>query len=593
MPGKNDNGEVTLHAAALDSAADSPILANSFSRSVPSAGDTRQIWHAAQRDLSAQLNKREYEDWIENLSLLELDHNTARIAAPTSYACKRLESNYGEVVSRALSEVVGQTLSVEFTVDGPVQGQMFDTPSPKTELVGATRPAPLHGIKSRGPYQSANGNGNNNNNGHYGTPQNRSNNYYGGSNGYGGTRNGNGGNNFGVKNRPPRQYNRDLDGANPYAYPEEAPEIEDPTTDQSGTFFQEPNDYDAQALKHGLNPRYVFDRYIVGSSNRMAAAAGRSVAENPGNSYNPLFIYGGVGLGKTHLLHAIGHEALRLRSYLKVLYVSSEKFTNELVNCIQSNRMEEFRARYRSIDILMIDDIQFIAGKESTQEEFFHTFNTLVEANKQVVISSDRTPKSMMTLEDRLRSRFEGGLISDVSLPDYEMRLAILRGKAEHQPAPISADVMEFIAHKVPSNIRELEGALIRVVAFGFLNKMPITVELAAQALSDALQNSRKKLVTKERIIEAVSNFYNVEMKELQGRSRSADIVLPRQVAMYIIREQTDHSLVEIGQSLGGRDHTTVMHGLEKIEAAIENNSQLRQQINHIIQSVYNGDGLK
>jgi chromosomal replication initiator protein len=323
----------------------------------------------------------------------------------------------------------------------------------------------------------------------------------------------------------------------------------------------------------------------------MAAAAGRSVAENPGNSYNPLFIYGGVGLGKTHLLHAIGHEALRLRPYLKIMYVSSEKFTNDLINGIREQRMEEFRNRYRSMDILMIDDIQFIAGKDQTQEEFFHTFNTLVEANKQVVISSDRSPKSMLTLEDRLRSRFEGGLIADVSLPDYEMRLLILQAKAKYQQIHIPQEVMEFIAHKIPSNIRELEGALIRVVAFGFLNKMAISVDLAAQALNDSLLNSRKKLVTKERIIDAVANFYNVEMKDLLGKSRSADIVLPRQVAMYIIREQTDHSLVEIGQSLGGRDHTTIMHGLDKIEQALDSNIQLRQQINTITQIVYNGEG--
>ncbi|HEX2915444.1 MAG TPA: chromosomal replication initiator protein DnaA [Chloroflexia bacterium] len=588
MTGNNDNPELkeVRSVIMVDGNHNSPDY---NARNSANSEDTRRIWQIALRDLQTQFERNEYDSWIKNLALVELTQESALIAAPTSYARRRLESEYGEVVSRTLSGVVGQDLHVQFTVEAPVQGQLFEqVPDPSEKrghymstANGNHRPAPGPGIKSRGPYLNLNHSNPNQNR----PVQNRGSSQYYGSNGY------SNGSHNGFSGRT--EMEQGMDNLN-YAYREEVAEFDDAVTPGPNMAVgEQTSQYEAQALQFGLNPRYIFDRYIVGSSNRMAAAAGRSVAENPGNSYNPLFIYGGVGLGKTHLLHAIGHEALRLRPYLKVLYVSSEKFTNELVNGIREQRMEEFRIRYRNIDLLMIDDIQFIAGKDQTQEEFFHTFNTLVEANKQVVISSDRPPKSMLTLEDRLRSRFEGGLMSDISLPDYEMRLAILQAKAQYQPIPIPADVMEFIAHKVPSNIRELEGALIRVVAFGFLNKMPITVDLASQALNDALLNSRKKLVTKERIVETVANFYNIEMKELTGRSRSADIVLPRQVAMYILREQTDHSLVEIGQALGGRDHTTVMHGLEKIEQALDTNSQLRQQINSITQIVYNGESMK
>lgn len=592
MPGSNNNGQNYSFEDSYNSNPEKSALLDMAPRKGGAFNNTRQIWQIALDELSGQLETHAYNSWIKNLSLLEINEGTALIAAPSSYACRRLETEYTDLVGRAISGVVGEQLDVQFTVesaevDTPVQGQLFD-PAPVSATRAASyangqapaRPIPSPGIKSRGPYinnldQTALA-------GSRLAPPRNSPAQYGQNNrpkpapvGYG------------IKSRPTDLH---VNSYNNYNYNAEVPSSE-PVMEAPYQAPSQPSDYEEKAVQFGLNPRYVFDKYIVGSSNRMAAAAGRSVAENPGNSYNPLFIYGGVGLGKTHLLHAIGHEALRLRPYLKIMYVSSEKFTNDLINGIREQRMEEFRSRYRSMDILMIDDIQFIAGKDQTQEEFFHTFNTLVESNKQVVISSDRSPKSMLTLEDRLRSRFEGGLIADVSLPDYEMRLLILQAKAQYQQVHIPMEVMEFIAHKVPSNIRELEGALIRVVAFGFLNKMAISVDLAAQALNDSLLNSRKKLVTKERIIDAVANFYNVEMKDLLGKSRNADIVLPRQVAMYIIREQTDHSLVEIGQSLGGRDHTTIMHGLDKIENTLDSNIQLRQQINTITQIVYNGEG--
>ncbi len=598
MAGKNDNGEAQAFDTALDfeaAVADSQDLVENNARSNP--GNIRQIWQVALRDLHTQLERYDFDSWIKNLTLLEIHQGIALIGAPSSYACRRLESDYSDLISRTISRVVAQSLTVQFIVEAPLQGQLFDQSSAQRSpsmAMAAQRPTPQPGIRARGPSLELDPNGQ----AKGWNPQSRTPaNGYNQNNptDYDNTRNGYYSNSGQRTNGYNKLAHSEMESLSAYSYAEEAAEVEDQIT---GPVSSGPNDaiseYEAQSQKYGLNPRYVFDRYIVGSSNRMAHAAGRSVAENPGNSYNPLFIYGGVGLGKTHLLHAIGHEAMRLRPHLKVLYVTSEKFTNDLINGIREQRMEEFRSRYRSIDLLMIDDIQFIAGKDQTQEEFFHTFNTLVEANKQVVMSSDRSPKSMLVLSDRLRSRFEGGLISDISLPDYEMRLAILQAKAKYQPAqPIPGDVLEFIAHKLPTNIRELEGALVRVVAFSFLNKMPLTVELASQALNDSMLNSRKKLVTKERIVEAVANFFNVETKELQGKSRSADIVLPRQIAMYIIREQTDHSLVEIGQSLGGRDHTTIMHGLDKIEQALDTNTQLRQQINTITQIVYNGESIK
>jgi chromosomal replication initiator protein len=327
----------------------------------------------------------------------------------------------------------------------------------------------------------------------------------------------------------------------------------------------------------------------VGSSNRFAHAASLSVAEHPGGMYNPFFLYGGVGLGKTHLLHAIGHRALELRPELQVAYVSSEKFTNDVINGIRSQRMDEFRSRYRTIDILMIDDIQFIAGKESTQEEFFHTFNTLYQSGKQVIISSDKPPKAIAGLEERLRSRFEGGLSADVQLPDYEMRTAILRAKGEELGIYLPSEVIEYIAQKDQANIRELEGALNKVLAFSQITGSPVSLQLAMEALTDAAIGARRQRLLPIDVINAVVGHFGVSIKELQGRSRTRDIVAPRQVAMYLMREEIGTSLVEIGQQLGGRDHTTVMHGISKVERDLETDPSLRQQVMVIREALYTG----
>ena len=332
----------------------------------------------------------------------------------------------------------------------------------------------------------------------------------------------------------------------------------------------------------GLNPTYVLRTYVVGSSNRFAHAAGVSVSEHPGGKYNPLFVHGGVGLGKTHLLHAIGHRVLELHQDLRVSYVTSEKFTNDLIAAIRQQKTDEFRARYREIDVLMIDDIQFIAGKESTQEEFFHTFNALYQGGKQVIISSDKPPKSIASLEERLRSRFEGGLIADVQAPDYEMRLAILRIKDEELRLSLPPEVTEYIAGKDLKNIRELEGALNKVVARAQLTGESMSTELAMKALSDSTPDARRVLVTRDDVIAAVLDYFGVGKKELAGKSRTREIVVPRQVAMYLLRAETDASLIEIGGELGGRDHTTVLHGIRQVEKSIASDAALRAHVHAI-----------
>ena len=349
------------------------------------------------------------------------------------------------------------------------------------------------------------------------------------------------------------------------------------------------SDFFTTATRGMLNQRFTFDRFIIGSSNRLASAACMAVADHPAQAYNPLFLYGGVGLGKTHLLHAIGNAALERDAEINVLYVSSEKFTNDLINAIRRQQTEEFRIRYRNIDILLIDDIQFIAGKDATQEEFFHTFNTLHTAGKQIVLTSDRPPKAILTLEERLRSRFEWGLIVDVQMPDYETRTAIMRTKAEQMTVDVPANVIEFLAQRIQSNIRELEGSLNRVVAYAKLNGTAISVESAQAALSDLLDTSRKKRVTSDMILRAVCEFYGVDLRMLQGRGRSRNIVGPRQVAMYLLREETDSSLVDIGTLIGGRDHTTIMYGCDKIGEEIITDNRLKQEINTIRERLYQG----
>ena len=329
-----------------------------------------------------------------------------------------------------------------------------------------------------------------------------------------------------------------------------------------------------------LNPNYTFETFVIGNNNNLAHAASLAVAETPGEVYNPLFIYGGVGLGKTHLMQAIAHFIIKTKPELKVLYVTSETFTNELIDSVKNQKNSEFREKYRNIDVLLIDDIQFIIGKESTQEEFFHTFNALHEAKKQIIISSDKPPKEIETLEERLRSRFEWGLTVDIQSPDYETRMAILRKKEEMEGYNIDNEVIKYIATNIKSNIRELEGALTKIVALSKLEKnREINIALAEKALKDIIAPGDKKEVTPEFIIEVVADHFNLTPLDIISQRRNKEIVYPRQIAMYLCRNMTDTGLQNIGKSLGGRDHTTILHGIDKIAADLEGNPTLQNTI--------------
>lgn len=324
-----------------------------------------------------------------------------------------------------------------------------------------------------------------------------------------------------------------------------------------------------------LNPKYTFETFVVGNNNRFAHAASLAVAESPAISYNPLFIYGGVGLGKTHLMHAIGNKILLTNSSSKILYVTSEKFTNQLINAIKDAKTEQFRNKYRNVDVLLIDDIQFISGKERIQEEFFHTFNTLHENGKQIILSSDRPPKEIQLLEDRLKSRFEWGLIADISNPDYETRLAILRKKAESDNVVIDDDILSNIANRVSSNIRELEGVFNKLVAYSTLSNGPITMAMAEKAIND-ISAQNNNVISADYIQDVVSKYFNINKKDLKSTKRSNDIAYPRQIAMYLCRELANMSFPKIGEEFGKRDHTTVMHGCNKIEKEIGNNTNTK-----------------
>jgi chromosomal replication initiator protein len=336
-----------------------------------------------------------------------------------------------------------------------------------------------------------------------------------------------------------------------------------------------------------LNVRFKFSSFVVGHNSQFAHAAAKAVAEAPGDSYNPLFLYGGVGLGKTHLMHAIGHEVHDRFPRKRVVYLTSEQFTNEVISSIATARMGEFRHKYRTVDVLLIDDVQFLAGKDRTKEEFFHTFNALHEINKQIVISSDRPPKEIPTLEDRLRSRFEWGLIADIQSPDFETRLAILHSKLGINGSLVPEDVLNFIAHKVQRNIRELEGALTRVQAFAAVHQRPVDAEEAARLLADIIPAGTRQPIKVERIQALVADYYNVTLEDMKGKRRDKHIVFPRQVAMFLVREETPSSLPAIGKAFGGRDHTTALHSIEKIANELKEDERLRYEVQAIKERLY------
>ena len=445
--------------------------------------DAKQVWRAALGELQVSLSPANFETWLRDTELVDVDDNRFRVAVKNPFAKDYLERRYRSLISQTLARVVGYSAHVEFVVS--------EVPAPSN----GSAAAPARRVEvTRQPAESA-------------------------------------------------------------------------------TSY--------------LNSRYTFANFIVGSANRLAHAASLSVAERPGHAYNPLFLYGGVGLGKTHLMHAIGNAVVVRFPRKKVVYATSEKFTNEFITSIQQGRIDDFRNRYRKIDLLLVDDIQFIADKERTQEEFFHTFNAIHEDGKQIVISSDRPPKAIASLEERLRSRFEWGLIADLTQPDLETRIAILRAKAEEQAVPIGSDVIEFIARKVVSNIRELEGALNRIVAYASMGAMPISIELAQAVLSNVLYNPKKRVVTPERITQAVADYYGVDPEILRGQRRDKSVVVPRHIAMFLMREETDVSLLRIGAELGGRDHSTVLHACDKITRESAENDELRREISALRELIY------
>jgi chromosomal replication initiator protein len=475
--------------------------------------DAKQVWRAALGELQVSLSPANFETWLRDTALADVDDNRFRISVPNGFAKDWLDSRYRSLISQTLARLVGYSVQVEFFV-----GPSADT-----------------------------GNGS-------------------GGNGSEGAATG--------AERAPVGVMAEEGTSRPSGNGSTAVRIESTRVGGEGG-------------ASNINPRYTFANFIVGSANRLAHAASLSVAERPGHAYNPLFLYGGVGLGKTHLMHAIGNQVAAKFPRKRVVYATSEKFTNEFITSIQQGKIDEFRARYRRIDLLLIDDIQFIADKERTQEEFFHTFNAIHEDGKQIVLSSDRPPKAILTLEERLRSRFEWGLIADLTAPDLETRIAILRAKAEEGAVPITSDVMEFIARKVVSNIRELEGALNRIVAYASMGAMPISIELAQAVLSNVLYNPKKRQITPERIAKAVSEYYGVGLDALKGQKRDKAIVVPRQIAMFLMREETDVSLLRIGAELGGRDHSTVLHACDKINRESAGNDELRREIAAVRELIY------
>lgn len=464
------------------------------------------IWDCVLKEMQPTVSPIIYSTWFKTAIPLRMDETTFEIGVPKQFVQEWLELNYKASLQEKINSITKQALSLKI-----INLNISEEDQPQDPAHQEPRDfAPHTDLSSTQPEVNRNP-----------KPTN---------------------------NPPERNERRSNNNRN--------------QTTENGNLFSQNFSED---LDSNLNPKYIFENFVTGSSNRFAHAAALAVAENPGRVYNPLFLYGGVGLGKTHLMHAIGNKIKKNNPSLKVLYISSEKFTNELINSIRDGNPEAFRQKYRNIDCLLVDDIQFLSKKEHTQEEFFHTFNTLHEANKHIIISSDRQPKEIPTLEDRLRSRFEWGLITDVQAPDLETRIAILRKKALIEQIDIPNDIMLLIASRIDNNIRELEGALIRVMAYSSIHKEPITMDLAQSALKDIFPENIKKPVTIEKIQDIVSNFYKIKLEDFMAKKRTRQIAYPRQIAMYLCRELTNASLPRIGELFGGRDHTTVIHAHDKI----------------------------
>lgn len=515
--------------------------------------NAKQIWQTAIERLQAKVKPAVFTTWFQGTSALSCHEGVFTIGVPTTFAKAQLEGRFIESIRSVLSEVTGSSIEVRFVVvkesANPTGSTAEDVVVPQKRSFRLAKGRPSAGQRERRNSETA-----------------------------------------ATRAQPPTLLQMSALTSKGQAQQEENTPAPSPAP------FQRPSKLSAVSatspplsLSEGLgllNPRYTFGTFIMGKTNQLAHAAALAVSENPGRIYNPLFLYGGVGLGKTHLLHAVGHVGES--AGLTVLYVTSEKFTNEIINAIRYQKTEEFRAKYRQIDILLVDDIQFIAGKESTEEEFFHTFNSLHNASKQIVVTSDRPPKAIHSLQDRLRSRFEWGLLADIQPPEYEHRLAILRSKAESLHFAIPAAVIEYIARPECSSVREIEGALNRVIAYATLHDAPLSVSLAAQALAHIYNEPKpSSTLTVNEVLDGVCRYYHVNPEQLRGKQRDRDIVWPRQVVMYLMREETSASLLQIGTELGGRDHTTIMHGWEKVHAEMSHNDRVRHEIAAVLDSLH------
>ncbi|GHO75868.1 hypothetical protein KSD_36390 [Ktedonobacter sp. SOSP1-85] len=531
--------------------------------------NARQIWQTAIERLQERVQPNTFTTWFQGTSADSFQDGIFVVSVSSTFVKTHLERRFTSLIRTILTDITGMEVEVQFVVSRdkttPEQpGEALFSPPKRPSRLGRTRTSPAQHVrrlaesaaavakksKASLPFQTL------------------------GLNREGALK----------AETPPGEYpafppppgsGSEGESERPASYNNPARPIAVPPVITFGTGGQ-------------LNPRYTFDAFIVGKSNQLAHAASLAASENPGRIYNPLFLYGGVGLGKTHLLHAVGHEG-EVKG-LTVLYVTSEKFTNEIINAIRYQKTEEFRAKYRQIDILLVDDIQFIAGKESTEEEFFHTFNSLHNANKQIVVTSDRPPKAIHSLQDRLRSRFEWGLLADVQPPEYEHRLAILRSKTDLLHFSVPSTVVEYVARPECSSVRELEGALNRVIAYATLHNAPITVQLAADALENIYSDKKPSAATKlsvSEVIDGVCRYYNVEAERIRGKQRDRDIAWPRQVAMYLMREETTASLQQIGAELGGRDHTTIMHGWEKVQGEMRQSDRVRHEIATVLESLH------
>lgn len=489
-----------------------------------------QLWQSALAELELSLSKANFTTWFKNTFILDYDQNQVTLGVPNAFTKAWLENKYHDSIVKALQRITEysiKSVSYRVTTQRPAQQPIMERVTPGSEANSATTPAPLPPSLS---------------NGRAGLSQNSR--------------------NAGVAVQV-------------------RPEVRIST--HSASHIPLP-------IRHGFNPKYTFESFVIGKGNELAIAAAKAVSEHPGDAYNPLFIYGGAGLGKTHLIQAIGIAIAKRDPGKKILYVSCETFTNEFIQAISQGRGADFKNKYRGNDVLLIDDVQFLAGKEGTQEEFFHTFNYLHQSDRQIVLSSDRPPKAIPSLENRLESRFEWGMIVDVGVPDLETRIAILEAKCKEKGFGMDFEILHFIADVIQNNVRELEGALNRVIASHELNNTKPTLESTKELLSGLSSKPKHQALSSKQVISLVAEYFNIKVADVTGNSRKKELVTPRQIAMFLMREDMSSSFPTIGQELGGRDHTTAMHACTKIRHQIQTDEKIREDVNLIRQRLIGGN---